>query len=124
MAKSLNPSPALSYTQTCTNQGYIFKMYCNSGSFHVQKYSCVKFLQSWVDYENLTHIQSFTACVKGEHRGAAKTLLHLRLHVYSAIWKAAIGEELACYNTRNIVCFDHFYFKHFVLKIFHVFRFL
>ena len=33
----------------------------------------------WVDYECSTHVFLFTTCVKGEHGGAAKTLLHSRL---------------------------------------------
>ena len=35
-------------------------------------------------------------CVKGELGGAMKTVLHLRLQCYSALWEEAIGEELAC----------------------------
>ena len=27
-------------------------------------------------------------------------------HVYSTVWEAAIREEMACYVTENIVCFD------------------
>ena len=38
------------------------------------------------------------SCVKGEHGGAVKTLIHSKLHVYhvcSAVWEASSG-ELAC----------------------------
>ena len=41
-------------------------------------------------------------------------------HVYSAVWEAAIGEELACYNTGDIVSFDNLRLKYFLLKIFRV----
>ena len=49
----------------------------------------------WVDYKNLTYFQLFNMCVKGEHGGAAKTLLHSKL-IYSVIREAVIGEELEC----------------------------
>ena len=40
-------------------------------------------------------------CVKNKHREAAKTLLHAGYHVYSAVWEAAIGEELASEREHN-----------------------
>ena len=51
---------------------------------------------------------SYLLRVKGEHGGAAKTLLHLRLTCSYTVWEAAIKEELVCKrkpdNTQD--CYD------------------
>ena len=46
---------------------------------HVSNFRLENFSRSWLYYENLTLIQLFNTCVKGEHGGAVKTLLHSRL---------------------------------------------
>ena len=45
-------------------------------SIHVQNCRIKNMSHSWVEYENLTCIQLFTLCVKGEYGGAAKIFLH------------------------------------------------
>ena len=59
-----------------------YEHYCKAGNFHVKKSVSnfrVKFLCSRVGYKNLTCIQLFNMCMKSEHGGAVKTLLHLKL---------------------------------------------
>ena len=56
-----------------------------------------------LDDVSFHRIQLFTTCVKNKHERAAKILLHsgYMYHVYSTVWEAAIGGELACEREHN-----------------------
>ena len=77
----MNTTGVFIFTHTCTL--YMYTVNRKIFVVHVKishiKFWSNKIFYSLKNYENLTHILLFLTCLKGEHGGALKTLLHWSL---------------------------------------------